>query len=80
MMAHAISDARLGIGTLGEPVTDGMTRHTARRMNHCAMTHAAAAIQKITSSKMLPGMTPGSSGAGPAEDCARKRDHMMREN
>lgn len=63
------------MGTFGAPVTDGITRHTARRMNHCATTQAATAIQKITSSTGL-----GSSGVGNAEGSAKKRDHMMREN
>ena len=71
MTAQTISDARLGIGTFGAPVTDGITRHTARMMNHCAMTHAPAAIQKITSSVTLPEMTLGASGVGNADDCTR---------
>jgi len=47
--AHAISDARRGAGTDGEPVTDGTTRQTARRMKNCAMTHSTAATTNTAS-------------------------------
>lgn len=76
-MAQNTSDARLGIGTFGAPVTDGITRHTARMMNHCAMTQAAAAIQKITSSKTLGTSGVGNAVEAKAEDCKRKRDRLM---
>ena len=78
-MAQNTSDARFGIGTFGAPVTDGITRHTARRMNHCAMTHAATAIQKITSSQTVGTSGVGNAVEAKAEDCKRKRDRTMSE-
>ena len=48
--AQNTSGARRGAGTFGEPVIDGTTRHTARKMKNCATTHDTAAIQKIASS------------------------------
>ena len=48
--AHAISDARRGAGTSGEPVTDGTTRQTARKMKNWATAHAATANQNSANS------------------------------
>ena len=42
-IAHAISAARRGVGTSGEPVTDGTARTTARMMKYCDTTQAIAA-------------------------------------